>query len=267
MRTEATSVDATRHRLLEGVLLRLARRPDAGGLVVRGGMLLRHWFRPIPRPAIDLDLVAPAPLTVEEVSREYLPLFAEPAGADGVVFDTHRIHIKAIWQHTDNPGVRLQASGAAGAGEVDFQVDITGGPRPRPAPLLGELPTECGQPARVWMCRPETIVAQKIQALYHLGMYGWRPKDLNDLRLLLAGVPVDDALLGEAIAAYLAHQGGTGADARSLFAPSSWWDMKFCSARWLDFVQASQEQDAPNDLGGVVATIAARLAPILERLP
>ena len=58
MTIAATSLDATRHRLLEGVLLRLARLPDAGGLALRGGMLLRHWFRPLPREALDLDLVA-----------------------------------------------------------------------------------------------------------------------------------------------------------------------------------------------------------------
>jgi hypothetical protein len=148
MRTEATSLDATRHRLLEGVLLRLARRPDAGGLVLRGGMLLRHWFRPMPRPALDLDLVASSPLTIEEAARRYLPLFADSAVADGVVFDADQFHLEAIWQHTDNPGVRVHACGAVGEDETDFQLDITGGPPPRPAPVFGELPTACGQSAR-----------------------------------------------------------------------------------------------------------------------
>ena len=189
MRTEATSLDTTRHRLLEGVLLRLARLPDAGGLVLRGGMLLRHWFRPMRRPALDLDLVAPSPLTVEEAARRYLPLFAQSAVVDGVTFDAEGIHVEGIWRHTDNPGVRVYAYGILGEDEADFQVDITGGPPPRPAPVFGELPTACGQTARVWMCRPESIVAQKIQALWHLGMMGWRPKDLNDLRLLLARMP------------------------------------------------------------------------------
>jgi hypothetical protein len=259
MKTETTSPDATRHRLLEGVLLRLARLPDAGGLVLRGGMLLRHWFRPIPRPALDLDLVAPSPLTVEEATRHYLPLFADPAVADGVAFDTDRAHVAGIWQHTDNPGVRVHACGVLGEGEADFQVDITGGPRPRPAPVFGEFPTACGQSARVWMCRPESVVGQKTQALWHLGMMGWRPKDLNDLRLLLARVPMDDAQLPEAITAYMADLGASGAEARALFAPSSWWGMKMSSARWLDFAKSSRGQGVPRDLAGVVAEVAGRV--------
>src|SRR5262249_3914708 len=124
MKTEATSVDATRHRLLEGVLLRLARLPDAGGLVLRGGMLLRHWFRPIPRPVGDLDLVATSPFGVEEATRLFLPLFSEP-GTDGVTFDADRVRANAICLDTSIPGVRVFASGCADGDEADFHVDVT----------------------------------------------------------------------------------------------------------------------------------------------
>ena len=266
MKTEATSLDATRHRLLEGVLLRLARLPDAGGLVLRGGMLLRHWFRPMSRPALDLDLVAASPLTAEDAARHYLPLFADAAVADGVAFDATRLHVEGIWQHTDNPGVRVHACGTVCEEEADFQVDITGGPAPQPAPVFGEFPTACGRSARVWMCLPESIVGQKIQALWHLGMLGWRPKDLNDLRLLLQRLPMDPASLREAIAASFADMGGTGDDARALFGASSWWGMKLSSARWSDYVKSSRGRDAPRSLAVVVAGVAGRLAPILEGL-
>src|SRR5215471_11546519 len=114
-----TSV-AIRHRLLEGVLLRLAKLPDAGGIVLRGGMLLRHWFRPTPRPALDLDLVAPAPLTVADAGR-YLPLFADDRVEDGVAFDVGRLHVEAIWRPTDNPGVRVHATGVVGDNQLDIQ--------------------------------------------------------------------------------------------------------------------------------------------------
>jgi len=267
MKTDVIGADRTRQRLLEGVLLRLARRSDAGALILRGGMLLRHWFQPALRPAQDLDLIAGGPLTVAEATCRYLPLFADTAVADGATFDTDGLQVVPIWQHTDNPGVRIHACGVVDEDEVEFQVDITGGPPPRPLPVLGELPTACGQAARVWICRPEAVVAQKVQALWHLGMLGWRPKDLNDLRLLLAQTPVDDAALGEAIAGYLADMGATGTDARAVFAPSSWWGMKLASARWLDFVKASRWQDVPRDLAGVIAAVGGRLRPILEGLP
>jgi hypothetical protein len=267
MKTEANSLDETRHRVLEGVLLRLARRPDAGGLVLRGGMLLRYWFQPIVRPAYDLDLVARSSLTVQDAVRVYLPLFADRSVADGVVFDADRLQVEGIWQHTENRGVRVHVCGVLEDEEIEFQVDITGGPPPRPAPVLGELPTACGQMARLWMCRPESIVAQKIQALWHLGMMGWRPKDLNDLQLLLDRVPLDQTLLRDAIARYMTDMGGSGADTRALFGQSSWWGMKLSAARWRDFVKVSRTQIVPRKLASVVNAIAGRLAPVLEGLP
>ncbi len=228
---------------------------------------MRHWFRPILRPAGDLDLVATFPFAIEEAARRFLPVFADGAVADGVTFDAERVRVEAIFLETGSPGVRAFASGAAGEAEADFHVDITFGPPPRPAPVFGEIPMASGAVARMWVCRPETVVGQKMQALRHLGMLGWRQKDLNDLRLLLTRVPMDNADLRDAIAAYLADLGGAGADARAVFGPSSWWGMKRSSARWLDFVKSSRGQGVPRDLSDVIAEIAGRLAPILEGLP
>jgi hypothetical protein len=105
-----------------------------------------------------------------------------------------------------------------------------------------------------------------VQALWHLGMQGWRPKDLNDLRLLLLRLPMDAPALREATAASLAELGASGGDARALFG-ASWWGRKLSAARWEDFVRSSRGRGAPGRLAAVVAEVAARLAPVLETLP
>lgn len=266
MKTEAATGDALRHRLLEGALLRLARRSDAGELMVRGGMLMRHWFQPLRRPAEDLDLVATFPFSVEETVRRFLPVLADDSVADGVTFDTERTRFEGMWLKTGTPGVRVFTAGVAGGAELDFNVDITFGPYPRPAPVLAELPTRYGEAARVWLCRPETVAGHKMQALWHRGMLGWRPKDLNDLRLLLELVPMDEAALCVAIGAYLGDVSGGGADARAVFAETSWWGMKLSTARWQDFVKTPLGRDAPRRLADAVAEVAGRLVPILEKL-
>lgn len=249
-----------RHRLLEGVLLRLAKLPDAGGVVLRGGMLLQHWFRPTPRTALDLDLVAHSPLELTDAMR-FRPMFADTV-ADGVMFDTDGISVEGIWLQSNHPGIRMHIRGAYAGIEVDIQVDVTGGPPPTPAAVMSEFPTANGA-VRLWTCRPESIVGQKVQALWHLGMLGWRPKDLDDLRLLLERLPMDDAALRKAISAAFAELGGTGDDARNVFAETSWWSMKHAAARWGDFV-AVTGRDGVRNLRVVVANVAARLKPMLE---
>jgi hypothetical protein len=261
-------VDVTRHRLLEGVLLRLARLPDADHFLLRGGMLMRLWFRPVGRPAADLDLVATFPFSVEETARRFVPLLADRGVDDGVTFDTERFRVEGIWLNTNFPGVRLFAAGEVGGVEDDFSVDITFGEPLVPRPVLGDYPTLRRKlTARLWMCRPETITGRKLHALRHMGMLHWRPKDLNDLRLLLGRVPMDLAALPEAIAVSFTSRGDKAAAARSIFARDSWWAMKTSQARWQDFVRQSRGQDVPRDLARVVADVAERLNPILERLP
>jgi hypothetical protein len=207
--------------------------------------------------------VAHSPLAVTD-ARRFLPMFADVV-ADGVTFDVEGIAIEGIWLQSDHPGIRMHVRGAYAGNEDDIQVDVTGGPPPRPAAVMSELPTATGA-VRLWTCRPESIVGQKLQALWHLGMLGWRPKDLDDLRLLLERMPMDDAALREAISAAFAELGGTGRDARSVFAAESWWSMKHASARWGDFV-AMAGRDGVRNLSAVVASVAARLKPILEELP
>jgi hypothetical protein len=146
-------------------------------------------------------------------------------------------------------------------------VDVTFGEPLLPVPKLREYPMRGGElTARLWMCRPETIVGRKLHALMHMGMLHWRPKDLNDLHLLLSRVQMNFADLPAAIAASFTSRGNTTADARSIFS-GEWWSLKMSSARWQDFVKESKEQDVPRKLACVVAEVAERLAPSLERLP
>jgi hypothetical protein len=262
------TLEVTRHRLLEGVLLRLARLADADRFILRGGMLLRHWFRPCARPAADLDVVATFPFDVEETGRRLVPLLADQSVDDGVWFDAERFRVEGIWLNTDFPGVRVFASGEVEGIEADFSVDITFGEPLVPAPQPGAYPMLCSPlTAHLWMCRPETITGRKLHALKHMGVLHWRPKDLNDLRLLLDRVPMDRADLPGAIAASFTSRGNTTADARSIFSHDSWWTMKRSSARWQDFVSQSRGQEVPGNLAHVVAEVAERLEPILERLP
>ncbi|MGE3809208.1 MAG: nucleotidyl transferase AbiEii/AbiGii toxin family protein [Gemmataceae bacterium] len=263
---ERGSAQAIRHRLLEGILLRLAGRADAQDLILRGGMLMRAWFRPVPRPAGDLDLVATYPFSVEETARRFLPLLAVRDVDDGIIFDTARHRVQGIWLNTPFPGVRIFAAGRVAGCADEFSVDVTFGEPLIPAPELGEYAMARAPAARLWMCRPETIVGRKLHALRHMGLLDWRPKDLNDLRLLLTRVPMRSADLPAAIAASFTSRGDKAVDARAVFGPDSWWGMKTSRVRWQDFVRAAGGPETPANLEQVVAAVSALLGPALEAL-
>ncbi|MGF1579769.1 MAG: nucleotidyl transferase AbiEii/AbiGii toxin family protein [Gemmataceae bacterium] len=256
------------HRLLEGILLRLARLPEAHQFILRGGMLMRLWFRPLLRLANDVDVVATFPFSVDETARRFVPLLSDRGFDDGVILDHERFRAEGIWLHTNFPGVRLFGAGEVDGIEEEFSVDVTFGEPLVPEPELGEYPMlGCGLTASLWMCRPETILGRKLHALLQMGRRHWRPKDINDIRLLLRHMPMNLDDLTAAIEVSFTSRGDTIDDARSLFRQHSWWTTKTSAARWHDFVRTSNDQEVPPDLLGVVANISERLDPILEQLP
>ena len=264
-RSRGPSPAEIRHRLLEGVLLRLARVPDATDFVLRGGMLMRLWFRPLDRPASDVDLAATIPFDAKETGRRLVPLLADRDIDDGVVFDAERVRVEGIWLDTPFPGVRMFASGEVDGIEDEFSLDVTFGEQLVPEPTTSDYLTSSSCVARLRMCRPETIVGRKLHALAHMGALHWRAKDLNDLCLLLKRVPLDpDALVG-AIASSFTTRGNTTADARALFR-HEWWTRKTSTVRWQDLV-ASGRAGASGPLARVVAEVAEKLEPVLGRLP
>ena len=263
MRTSLALHARVRHRLLEAVVLRLARLPEAGGLVLRGGLLLRHWFRPLIRPAQDLDLVADRPLTLGDAAA-WLPLFADNDVHDGVRFDPTRVRVEAIWEQTVHRGLRFQAWGQFGDDEGLVQVDITGGPAPTPPAEWGTLPTASGHFAYMKLCRAEHVLGQKIQALWHMGEERWRPKDLFDLSVLLERTSIDVTVLHETLRALMAEIGASMAEAHGVLGPGLWWQTKRAAARWSDFASVGWGRTAPSELATLLECVRPRLASLLE---
>lgn len=249
-----------RHRLLEGFVLRLARRPDAEAFALRGGMLVRQWLPEVGRTALDLDLVCGLPFDEGAVRARLVAVLAEEGVSDGVRFDPERVKVRGIWADTAAPGLRLTARGRVDGRAADLRVDVTFGLEPWPVPQRTLFRAERGE-ARVWACGPEAIVARKLQVLANLGERRWRPKDLNDVGMVLGRFELDRRVLGEAIEAALTGCGESVGDLRDVVA-ARWWDEPGAGSRWSAFL-ARAGGAAPGDLGGRVASVRAGLRPVL----
>ena len=60
------------------------------------------------------------------------------------IYSRMRGEMERIWLETGTPGVRVFVTGTVGGAEIDFSVDITFGPPPRPDPVFGAIPTASG---------------------------------------------------------------------------------------------------------------------------
>jgi hypothetical protein len=156
--------------------------------VLRGSLLLGAWCPGRARPAADVDYLVEGDFDADAMTRlaEAVVAVAPPE----LVLE----RAERTWIETAFPGLRAHVR-AGDADGVRFHVDFAfGDPLSLPARRV-EVPGVGG----VRACAPETAFAWKLHGLVEFGPGRWRAKDLHDLDLLLAHVPMDAAALRPAV--------------------------------------------------------------------
>lgn len=246
----------TRHRMLEGFLLRLARAPDADAFVLRGGMLVRHWFPGARRRVRDVDLVCRLPYDAADLRRRLCAVLSDGSVRDGVVFDTERLRIDPLWPDSAQPGLRLFALGRTDGRAGEMSVDLTFGLDIWPAAERREVAVAHGS-APLWVCRPEMLIGRKLRVTIDLSRRHWRPKDLADVWLMSQrGCPLP--IVGEAIERTVPER-----RAVDELLDRAWWAEPLAAARWGRFRREAGPA-VPADLGRVVDEVRAWLSPVMR---
>ena len=254
----------TRHRLLEGFLLRLAQDRDADAFVLRGGMLVRHWFPTVGRTARDVDLVCRLPFDIDDL-RGRLGAILATVVDDGVAFEPRRFRLDCIRPDDAHPGLRLFAAGRADGWFGEMSVDLTFQLDVWPTATRRPLACERGA-AEIWVCQPEMLIGRKLAVTSQLGRRHWRPKDLCDLWLMFQRFPQVPVVLGDAIERSFSRESALHR-LDDVFAQPSWWSERTASARWQRFIRPVPRLSVPRDLETVVDEVRCRLAPITRAHP
>jgi hypothetical protein len=258
--------ETVRHHVLEGVLRRLARLPNAADFVLRGSMLTRAWVAPGMRVADDLDFVGTFPHDVDDTARRFRPALAIVDIGDEVCIDASSFRFRGIWLNSAFPGVRLSVRIGFGHADQTLQVDVGFNDPLVPAARRMDYPLLLGPPASVWAVRQETAVAWKLHGLAEMGPQGWRPKDLYDLYLLSGSVALDTAELIPAIEAAFLSRGYSLTDAVKVFTAPDWWELKSARVKWREYRRGQPAIGGADDLPAVVERVHERLGPALNAL-
>jgi predicted nucleotidyltransferase component of viral defense system len=187
---------------LERLLYRLAQSPHRDRFVLKGALLFRLWFDLEQRPTRDADFLGfgdAEPALCAAVFREIL---AVDSGADddGLVFEPESVQADAIRKEAGYPGVRITLRASLDGARIPVQCDIGFGDAVTPAPLQQAYPTMLDMPAPVLaVYPPETVVAEKLEAMVKLAGFNSRLKDFFDLWLLLSYDAIDRNLLPRAV--------------------------------------------------------------------
>jgi predicted nucleotidyltransferase component of viral defense system len=185
---------------LERLLYRLSRSGHSSRYILKGAMLVAAWKGGPYRPTKDLDLLCMgdnSPGAQAEIFRQLARTKVEP---DGLVFDPGSVSAQRIIEGAEHPGVRIHLTAHLGKARIPLQVDIGFGDPVTPEPLMLELPVLLDFPApQVRAYPPETVVAEKYEALVRLGLSTGRIKDFYDLWYLATHFAFEGPVLQHAI--------------------------------------------------------------------
>jgi len=169
----------------ERLLYRLSVSRHAGKFVLKGAMLFAVWTEHPHRSTKDLDLLGYGnPDDLLNVFREICALQVSPD--DALRFDPNGVRLEPIRQEEEYDGRRVLLRGSLGTLPVNVQVDIGFGDPVSPEPvelqypvLLEQLPSP-----RLRTYPPETVIAEKFEAMVKLGLANSRMKDFYDVWVL-----------------------------------------------------------------------------------
>lgn len=189
-----------RNYLFERFLYRLSLSEVRERFVLKGAMLLRLWADQPYRATVDLDLLSRGNNEPVYVGRDIAVICGTEVPDDAVRFDAASITVEPIRAEEEYSGVRAMFNARIGTIRERLQVDVGFGDVLWPRAKEITYPVALGDPAPVLRAyQPETVIAEKLEAIVSLGIRNSRIKDFFDIDYLARTKRFDRALLIEAV--------------------------------------------------------------------
>jgi len=248
---------------IERLLYRLAQSPHAKQFVLKGALLFRTWGLPASRPTRDIDLLGRTSNNLENMISIIKDVCAQKVEDDGLVFDPDTVVAERIKEDANYPGIRVRFTGKLGKARVHIQIDVGFADVVSPSPMVMTYPVILPLPApELRSYPPETVVAEKLQAMIYLAIANSRMKDFYDLWILANRFEFKGAVLQESIRRTFEHR-KTDIPAGEPVAFSVQFAREKqgqCSA----FLKTSAITDAPDQLETVLAFLQIFILPVFQ---
>jgi len=165
------------------------------------GVWIVTWPEHVFRPTGDLDLLGQGNLDPDAIAELFIRICKIEVPDDGIAFDPASLKVNAVREGDKHQGIQLSLNGELARAVIRVQVDIGFGGYVYPLPkrkifpgLLPDLPQ-----ANILMYPPETVVAEKFEAMIRFGEANGRIKDFHDIWVTTRTFPFDMPSLVEAI--------------------------------------------------------------------
>jgi predicted nucleotidyltransferase component of viral defense system len=248
---------------LERLLYRLSISKYKDKFVLKGAMLLRHWLDDPHRPTRDLDLLGFGE-SDPQLTLGYFREIGSVQADDGVTFDADTLEVDAVRDDSGYSGLRLKCYATIDGARIRIVIDIGYGDATEPGLNEIELLPLLDQPApKLRAYPPETVIAEKFQAMVHLGLANTRLKDFYDIWGLSRTYEFKDDRLPRAIRATFDRRKTQIPTERPDALSEAFANDPTKIQQWTAFIRDVAIDPGP--LNGVVETLAAFLMPHAEK--
>lgn len=249
---------------VERLLYRLSRSPHRDRFVLKGATLFTLWLDIPHRATWDLDLLARAGGSVDDVVGALQDIVRVPVEDDGLVFDAASLEGALIREGTEHGGVRFRLEARLANARIPVQVDVGVGDAPYPAPVEMPFPTMLAMPApRLYAYARETVVAEKLDAMIVLGSGNSRLKDFYDVDFLARSCAFDGAVLAEAVRRTLAARGTPVPAIVPIALTPGFGEDPARAQQWRGFLRRAPLAPEAGSLADAVGRIRVFLEPLL----
>lgn len=250
---------------IERLIYRLSQSKYSDDFILKGAMLFSLWAKVPYRSTGDLDLLGkgdPAPARIVSIFRELCSL---SVGDDGLVFDADSVTAEPTRAEDEYQGVRVELNATLAGARLRIHIDVGFGDVVTPEAQTISYPTLLDFPEpKLRAYPPETVVAEKLEALVSLGMRNSRMKDFFDLWVVAKTFAFDGLVLADAISATFARrQTAIPAETPVAFTQDFANDTSKQS-QWSAFLKRTSLAMAPEPLPDLLAFVAGFAMPLLE---
>ena len=250
---------------IDRLLYRLSASQHADQFILKGAFLVGLWGGGRYRVTRDVDLLKLGSAALEHVEGVFRDLCKATVDVpDGLSFDPDTIQVREIREPNDYDGVRVKMIALLEDARIPVQVDIGFGDAVTPEPDVVELPGFLDLPkTRVRAYPRETVVAEKFQAMVHLGMANTRMKDFYDVWYLATRSTFDGSLLAAALKATFDRRNTPLPDDAPVALGKQFHDDDDKQRQWHAFVARTRVETAPRGLPDVAARIWQFVGPVV----
>lgn len=250
---------------MERFLYRLSVSSYSDQFVLKGASLFLVWMRQNYRVTRDVDLLGFGSPDLQNLAEKFRNICGVDCDTDGMVYHADTLKVEEIREGQEYAGVRVTLVGLLNKARIPLQIDIGFGDAVTPGPEDIEYPTLFEAPSPKLRAYPRcTVVAEKLEAMVHLGLANSRMKDFYDIWLLLTIFPFEGNVLRAAIKNTF-NRRETSLPGGTPFAfTSDFYEDPQKLVQWNAFIKKAKPNIRVNDLSMVIGEIFRFLQPVID---